>query len=402
MTADVAGRLQQYAHNLVADHLKAEYEYQINRWASTIDHMVDAHQAATERQQKVFEVAHRAILKTKQKQQVQAEIWMTVFTILSGPGVSWAAGAVQHTLYPKFGPKVKTRIADAFGKYEYTTREDRERNWGKLFGDMSKGVAEFGIDRTLKPDAPRPGSDVQNLMARITQASNLLSFGTNLKDALRQQAELTIKAIMSLAMKINESSDYGPACLQRLERLDPRMKRASAAEREARAKAMIVNDIDRQRGKWADEWFYYGREPHPTRQPTLIDAVELELWAFWILQEQFKIETVNIQSGDKVTNEPHVIGKSGFDLTYAPPVLERLGDYDVVVGQNQKQRDQQLQRGVEEDSPNDRPLMEVYPTLGDKEIKLLENWATKHNPNAGANLRTYKRTLGSILDVHKA
>ncbi len=409
MPIDVEGRLQQHAHNLVGTHLKAEYEYFITLWKTEIGHAAEAQAKAVSKQQAVLEAAQKTTMHALQKQE-QMGLSMLAFVMLAGPAASWVAGTVQYILYPRLASKVVTRQRDYWqgDKYHIETylEKDHSKVWAKVFGDMSAGVAGFGVDKLLKPGAPKPGGDVRKAMEQVVSATDMSNFGLKLKDAVEANAAVTKQAILNLAMDIHKNDKYGNECLQRLERLEPRMKHAKPEERLARGKAMIEKDIDRHREKWADEWFMYGREPLRAFEPRLIDAIELELWALWILQQEFKVKMVRYRVGDVAGSTPQVIGRDGFNLTLGTPVLERLAEFDVVVGRTEKQREQQLNRMVDgspRNTPHINPLLEINMMMTENEIKMLEEWALRYSVWRGGRgiLDSMKRSVGSILNAHK-
>src|SRR5262249_39354634 len=97
------------------------------------------------------------------------------------------------------------------------------------------------------------------------------------------------KQIGSLGMSILQHSDYGTACLARLYRVNPHSKRMKPAAVEDVAKKMIRDDLDKIRSAWAKQWFYYGNNPQVLSAAEMSDSIERELWALWILDEQFKL-----------------------------------------------------------------------------------------------------------------
>ena len=290
--------LKTYAHNLVGVHLKEEYDSQIrSKWQPHINLMVDAQTEALNRHQKVLNDVRTQIQK---ELEAATGLAMLAFSLVAGPVLSWVAGKIQYNLFPKYAssPQMRERLVfiaekdSMWGKEHHLFEVDHDKVWAKVFGDLGKEVAGLGIDAALK--VVTPDSSAAKNAIQSAAISNQVSFKTSLENAMLAEADLTIKAILSVAISINANSSYGAECLQKLKRLNPRLKnpKVSEDELEPMAKAMIRNDINKQRQEWADQWFYYGNDPGPSLG--MADGIELELWGLWILNEKLKTKTKSV------------------------------------------------------------------------------------------------------------
>ncbi len=160
---------------------------------------------------------------------------------------------------------------------------------------MGEGIRRYrkdcrgiGIDSTLQVMKPHTISGKRAVESAAE--SGEVSFKTRLENAMLSQAQLTSDAIMSVAMSIDENSEYGAQFLERLRRRNPhaRAGKMSDPELEIVAKAMIQEDINEHRRKWANDWLYFGNDPGTT--DGVAESIELEIWGLWILNEELKHE----------------------------------------------------------------------------------------------------------------
>ena len=337
--------LKSYAHNLVATHLKEEYDSQIRgKWQPHINRMVDAQTEALKRHQKLLNDVRTQIEK---EQEAAFGLAMLALSFVSGPILSWVAGKIQYKWFPKFAEKQKIRDRalwiSAVGTEKWKRYQvlelDHNKVWAKVFGDLGKQIAGLGVDAAHKVVTP-DSNPAQNAIQTAANSSQS-SFKTNLENAMLAEADLTIKAILSLAMSINEDSGYGAKCLEKLKRLNPRAKNPKASENELEllAKQMIRSDLNKQRQQWADEWFYYGYDPGPSAG--MAESIELELWGLWILNEQLKLTTHYHGSTDNpmVSAEVQVVESTTFrDRGVPEGILIRLAEFGVVEAQTELQR----------------------------------------------------------------
>src|SRR5690349_7972775 len=238
MTTALEVELKQYAHNLVADHVKYEYDRQIGLWQQHINLMVDAQTEAINRHQKVLDEARQQVEKEREANFALA---MLALSALAGPVLSWVAGKIQYKWYPKVASKSKDRLVflaeqdSPWGKYYHMIDKDHDKVWAKVFGDLGKQAAGWGIDKALKVVTPQSGAAMNAVESAA--ASDRGSFKSRLENAMLEQSRRTSDAIMSVAMSINENSDYGAECLQRLKRNNARARDPKVPEKELEALA---------------------------------------------------------------------------------------------------------------------------------------------------------------------
>jgi hypothetical protein len=418
MTTALEVELKTYAHEKVAAHLKYEYERQINtKWKPHLNLMVDAQTEALKRQQKLLND-----VRTQIQKEIEAAfgLSMLALSLIGGVALSWIAGKIQYNWYPKFGSKLQIRqVKGSYGGI-YTDWFIKEPNhdkvWAKIFGDMGKQVAGFGIDKALKVVTPNSVS-AQNAI-QSAASSGQTSFRTRLENALAAEAGMTSDAIMSLANSIAENANYGAECLQRLKRLHPSAFNSKVTEkhRELLAKKMIRDDIDRQRQEWADQWFYYGYDPGTTTD--MADDIEKEMWGLWILNEKLQAKTKSASGSMDSSIEVithYAEGATFGDYGVPEAVLKRLADFDIVAARTKLQqlknivargvREQQdaTRKGkVDQENPDEPPpdIKIVGSVDTQAEIAALESWAGNHPLLGSGKRRHRKRTLESIENIY--
>jgi hypothetical protein len=451
--------LKNYAHDMVADHVKEEYDSRIRDWQAHINRMVDAQAEALKQHKKVID----DIFKQKaEQQQMIFGLAMLALSFVSGPMMSWIGGKIEHHWFPKFAtPKNFEKRSTMLIKENNIFPEpidvfDRVKHnevHAKIFGDLGSQVVGLGIDKALKVTAPKP--DAAKNKVDVAAMSTPESFKTNLENALLAEADLTSKAIMSLAMSILENQDYGVQCLAKLRRINSGANRKDITEHEleAMAKKMIREDINKQRDQWANKWFYYGYNPvFDGREAELI---EREMWGLWLLNEKIQLYTYH----ESVGNNEGSPGGGTFKLvttskgsTFGYPalpelVLQRLARFGVVEARrleaDRKLKEQQedeaaakaYQKALEasegaDDPARDRnqvmrqqmeydrqvrarrareeqerknndpaPILVGHGLDTQAEIDALNHWAT-HQPPINRP-RYQKRSLPSIEQVHK-
>ncbi len=397
--------LKQFAHNLVADHVKYEYDRQILRWQRHINLMVDAQKEAFTRHQTVLDEARKQI---EAERQAAFGMAMLALSFVTGPVLSWIAGKIQYNWLPKYTAKTQERMVflaekgSMWGKQYHLFENNHDKVWAKVFGDLGKQVTGLGIDKALNVVTPSSGTAVNAV--HVAATADETTFKSRLENAMLKEAERTSNAIMSLALSINLDFFYGAECLEKLRKLNPRVRAGivSELELELLAKTMITYDIDQLRKKWADDWFFYGNDPGTTAG--VAESIEREMWALWILNEDFRAKRPpNTGPNYRVRRvEGATFGGKGMP----EPVVRRLADFGVIEARTAQQLHEQNMRRIEELRSRGTPAPAAPIQIGydvdtASEIASLESWAKTHPVTLGAgHLNHRKRTLPSVENIH--
>jgi hypothetical protein len=94
-------------------------------------------------------------------------------------------------------------------------------------------------------------------------------------------------------------------------------------------------------------WFYYGNNPISSRLPFLSFHIELEMWALWILSQEWKKALAPLQV---VAWAPATLfydwkSSNGFSLGTITAALEELAGKELVAVQKPKRSPLSNQRG---------------------------------------------------------
>ena len=333
--------LKTYAHEFIADHLKEEYDSQIRKWQQHINRMVDAQTEALNSHLKVLDDARKQI---EAERQAAFGLAMLALSLVTGPVLAWIGSKIQYTWFPKYTETVSsrfTRLNTSSGvewKKLYVLGHDPV--WAQVFGQVGQQIAGFGIDKAIK--VVTPDSNGAQTAIQDAASSDQGSFKTRLENALLAEADLTSKAIMSVAMGVHENENYGAECLEKLKKVNPQAKQPKVNEKdlERMAKAMIKDDINKQRQEWADKWFYYGNDPGPIGG--MARSIEIELWGLWLLNEKLKLVT---ESGVHDPLEDYgaasltyTVSKTFGNVGIPNGVLIRLAEFGVIEAQTELQK----------------------------------------------------------------
>jgi hypothetical protein len=189
---------------------------------------------------------------------------------------------------------------------------------------------------------------------------------------MSKQAVVTMDQIMSWANRILEDRrGFGQACLQKVYQRNPRLKDARKEFLQDQGEALIVEEIDAKRSQWANsgDWFYYANDPPAMTKEEIRNAIEIELWALWILNQELRIEVYNAGDPILVDNTRYYTVSKTFGRHGVPePVLRHLADFGVVQGRSKEQRREEQQRWMEEkqrkeDQKNQQGLKDAYDRL---------------------------------------
>src|SRR5688572_8442968 len=100
MTTALEVELKTYAHDMVADHVKEEYDSQIrSKWQPMINQLVDGQAEALRRHQEVLDKVRKQ--KAEQLEAIFG-LSMLALSFVAGPLLSWISGKIQYSWFPKY------------------------------------------------------------------------------------------------------------------------------------------------------------------------------------------------------------------------------------------------------------------------------------------------------------
>jgi hypothetical protein len=216
-------------------------------------------------------------------------------------------------------------------------------------------------------------------------------FGTNLKRALKEQSLKTVDEIGDFGETVENNSDFGEKYLN----YGSVKAQKNDESKLQRAKKLVIQDLNKVRETWKKNWFYYGNDPNFPPKAQMEKAIEREIWAFWILEQDFIV----------YKHYPSFMGDSTYRPSNKVPdslVLDRFAELDIISARSDIQAIRQHKRL----NPIGGKTQEVY-VLGisgeidtQKEVNAINKWAKEHKPDLiTGNLRSISRELRSVENL---
>jgi hypothetical protein len=151
--------------------------------------------------------------------------------------------------------------------------------------------------------------------------------------------------------------------------------------------------VDKLRNQYAKDWFYFRNNPDLTAIRSVDDRIELELWALWLLDQEFKV----IEKPETLIGPSRsALGKDRIPLNH--PILKHLVKDLYVTNGGIIDLEYSLQRGLLDGGPIGEALF-PNEVRTEKELKVLTDWAKMHPGKDTYGKPGFKpRTLGTISD----
>jgi hypothetical protein len=344
MAVDIAGRLKEHAKGRITT-IQDEYTVQIHKWTPYFNLFADAQIAALKNHETV-------IKKVEEAQKANAEFAMLALTLVGGVAIAWLKSLVVTKLYPKY--MGKTVFKDTFTPKGYQVQSSRhwDEQAADFFGDSVDKVVGVGLDATLKkvfPAAPEKRTEPQGLVGAIANA-DVASFKTNLVSALEAEIGRMAGALGTMRTNIDNNQAFGDEILEVFARQNPHTKTKHLNPREETqleemAEEMLDVAFDKLRQEYARKWRYYGNNPGVLNLSSLTRKMELEIWALWILDQEYHIKEnkdpivssqFEIKGKDELPLGRIILGHLVNDLAVAdlvdPEYHTQYGDHEIDPG----------------------------------------------------------------------
>ena len=301
----VAEQLKNYAKGHV-DSVKNEYTNQALKWKLYVNNLADCQIKALKNQQDKLK-------KTRTENQVFVQLAMIALSFVGGGAVGWLSNAVEKKLFPKFAGT----LGDAFQNGSYTFKRSYNEVAAKYWGDSVNKVVGNAVDtaigKLMPPDIERnPNGGLEGALL----GDSLITFKTQLDNAMTQEMQLSSNALALLGANINQSESFGYALLEQVDKMYPKSPRESdsarAQIRERAGKQLLNEYFDKLRMKYAGSWFYYANNPDTVRSlSSIVLKLEVQIWKLWVLDQKFEIRT----TPDPIISENRrAQGKDGWEL----------------------------------------------------------------------------------------
>ncbi len=404
VAVDVAERLKTYARTHVQT-VKDEYEKQIGKWESYIDDVADAEIAA----RKDFNETLRDI---KREEEEAGKLALMALSLVAIPALAWVGAEIELNLYPRL--MGKTIIEDGFVKGKYVVRAEREVNEfaAKFFGDSIKDYLGHGLDKTFESlfpegeDGGKNGNNKDESFWNSIASGDLAGFKTRLSAELRAKSSVVSGQLMILRENINKKREFGDLVIKEVHKRFPKSKtREDDGQLELNGYAVLDEYFDTLRKQYARNWFYYGNNPITSRLPLLPFHIQVEIWALWILGQQWKTRYTVIPDDlpGKAIRLPHITN-GDFELDKIVEALGNLASKETsqfmrsptLASKDEWDTVHQLYRAAEPEPADTDDLTR----RADSRLDAVLGWA-KSNPGKilHGNLDFRPRNLGTIANV---
>ncbi len=287
MAADVAGRLKEYAKTH-AETIGKEYAAQVSKWTAYLTLVAD--------QQTAAEGHFQATLRRIKEEEAKAEQYaMVALSLVGMAACAWIGALIELKVYPRLASKLV--ISDGFKAGKYWVKSEMEFNEvaAKFFGDTIHEALGHTLDKVFELVMPEPRSPEKNdAFWNSILGSDLGSFRSNLQNGLLAASKMVANQLTELSENINQSQDFGDAVLREVDKRIPHQKSAGSDKadklRESNGMTLLDEYFQELRELYAKKWFYYGNNPVTARLPVLAFHIELEIWALWILAQDWKFD----------------------------------------------------------------------------------------------------------------
>jgi hypothetical protein len=326
MSADVEERLKDHAARL-ADGIWKEYQEQITKWTAYLNLVADQQIAAKDSFQATLQ-------DIKRKAEEAEQFAMMALSLIGMAACTWIGALVELELYPRVAGKVV--LSDGFkeGKYWVKSREEYSEFAAKFFGDEIKELLGHPLDKLFELVMPEAGSSnakINDAFWNSILGSNLGSFRTNIVNGLAAASQDVMDQLRTLSTNIDDKQDFGKAVLREVDKRFPRSKSRSqeAADDllERNGRTLLDDYFYKLRQRYAKDWFYYGNDPVTSRLPLLAFHFEVQIWALWILNQDWKMKYAAFGGEDTPATAYWISGDFGLDEIMG--ALEELAGKDI-------------------------------------------------------------------------
>jgi hypothetical protein len=394
--SELADHLQQYMINRITIDLVPEWGYQYDRWKSFLENTVSpAFADAFKSQQETLKASEKA----KEALWDLAKIGLSIIGQVT---LSWVAGKIQYEYLAKYNPTIKFKTVKVDANYKVSLSGqyvEYDKVAGKVCADMSKELGKIGLGEVTKSVpinsvSPADGSGV-------AKAGDPDQFKREIGDELNSQKKMLTATIGDFADKILDSKlDWGGEQVKRLLKKYPELLKLPEQEQRRRGESMLNDDLDKMRNSWADNpvWFYFGYVPFSYSRFELARTIERELWALWVLDQDYKVEHKTMRYRGELYDSDVVAGKNVMNR----PIWDRLVELHVFKAPPLV--DEQSIPPNPDSDPNDEEnqAMEVPYNWDTSFLPMLLSWANSHGTTPQSQMKGVSRILGSITGVHQS
>jgi hypothetical protein len=391
----LASDLSQYMINRINVDLVPEWGYQYDKWKNFMDDIVTpAFRDAFNNQQSVLSASAAA-------KRALFELALLGVSILGNVVLSWAAAKIQYEYLGKYNPTIKYKTVKVNAGYKVSLGDkyiEYDKVAPKVYADMAKDLGKLGLTGTIKKAEITAASPPDG--SALARVPNPDDFGAAMRRELNSQKTMLTATIGAFADKILDSRlDWGGEQVKRLVQKYAGFVKKPYPEQRRLGESMLNDDLDDLRRKWAKDpvWFYFGNIPFMYGGIELARIFERELWALWILDQDYKVVRKKMRYRGEEYESDVIDGKQPLNA----PIWDRLVELHVIKPPP-RWNEGQL---PELDPPDDDEHQAVEFPYGYAAgyLSSLLMWANAHgtDPSKG-QIRGVTRMLGSITGVHQS
>lgn len=294
---------------------------------------------------------------------------------------------------------------------------------GQMLGDLSgKFINDFLVNPALQAPAANQTA-LNNAINRVPDSLDLGALRTSLDEVWRTAMSTGKQAMQFFANTIRDDSTWGdrlwkilgdpygtniPSMAQMM-RVSPPSHGTSDLGLFDIGTRWIRSIVDKQRETWAKQkgWFYYGNAPPPFYKAHTTNAIEAEMWALWIAQEDFRpiiyydqAEGLGHKRMGKIEKGEIYENLQGRSRVPIDKLLTRLRRLGILEGAHWPEKWRRASGG-----PLEQPgilAVEINDIYGEvdtaAELNSIRNWAANRKPMIfGGQLGSVRRPMGPLV-----
>lgn len=276
---------------------------------------------------------------------------------------------------------------------------------GKILGDFGGSlIKEFGLHPAIRAVEPNQAK-LQAAVSATADSLTLEALATNLENVWLEAQSVGREAMQHYANTFYKDTNWGDrlwADLVAGKFAGAQFGPGHELDLFERGKRYVEGLVNKQRRQWAadPDWFYYGNAPAPITQPQAVNAIEAEMWALWITQEDLKLHYKMAKTGDEaamVYRWIEVSGNSG--LLFNADIFPRLRELGVIEGSQQMEA---VRRTAQKGTDSGLLPIEVNDIVGEldteREVQSIRSWAANRKPIIfGGQLGSVRRPMEDIV-----
>ena len=410
---DLDAQLRIYAQGIV-ENIQREYERQITLWEKHVNAVADAHSRGSDAVkaglQKIVLKMEQEAAEREQFMSLFNQCAMIAFALVGGAAVSWVTGMIEIKLYPKMFSRVKLMKGGEWvpdipggslapeGRLVFKTTPIVEISYNavaaKIFGETAGRATGMALDPLFARLLPKPTTTrtPNPKLSHSFSAADVGSLKSGLQATFLDEKMRVLAKLGLMGASINQCEEFGQEVVKSLHY--PANAKIDDKQKLADGKRALDRHFDSLRQQWATDYFYFGNNPAVFNFETLAFRFELEIWALWILGQEWKKAFL------PGTDEPqaqvaYYVGDSGLELNSIAWALEdrRVAETLTMLKAGTFQaREATLMTGISR-------TKSTFDDEGEQMLKNLMTWANSHPGKLPPGyMESMRRNVGTVSE----